>query len=199
EDVEAAERGRLDGEEVAGEHAGGLLAEEFAPAWARAPRRGPKAVGEQDPPDRARRDAQAELAQLAGDPRVAPAWVLAGEAQHEFLYPAIDWRTARTSPRLRPLATHELPKCQRRSVCGVTTSPWRRRGGSNRASAASKARSAGRSEGRGCCRWSTTKLMSQHEQLDVFSELAVPASDQQPQHSREGEIGEGKEHEADAS
>jgi hypothetical protein len=42
------------------------------------------------------------------------------------------------------------------------------------------------------------ELMSQHEQLDVFSELAAPASDQQPQHSREGEIGEGKEHAPDA-
>jgi hypothetical protein len=36
--------------------------------------------------------------------------------------------------------------------------------------------------------------MPQHEQLDVFGELAAPAPDQQPQHSREGEIGEGKEH-----
>src|SRR5438093_192191 len=34
EQVEAAERDRLDGEEVAGEHAGGLPAEEFAPARA---------------------------------------------------------------------------------------------------------------------------------------------------------------------
>jgi hypothetical protein len=34
------------------------------------------------------------------------------------------------------------------------------------------------------------ELMPQHEQLDVFSELAAPAAGQQPQHSREGEIGE---------
>ena len=38
------------------------------------------------------------------------------------------------------------------------------------------------------------ELMSQHEQLDVLSEFAAPAADQQPQQSREGEIGEGKEH-----
>ena len=38
------------------------------------------------------------------------------------------------------------------------------------------------------------ELMSQHEQLDVFGELAAPASDQQPQQNREGEIGERKEH-----
>jgi hypothetical protein len=38
------------------------------------------------------------------------------------------------------------------------------------------------------------KLMSQDEQLDVFGELAAATADQQSQHSREGEIGEGKEH-----
>jgi len=38
------------------------------------------------------------------------------------------------------------------------------------------------------------ELMSQHEQLDVFGELVAPASDKQPQNSREREIGEGEEH-----
>jgi hypothetical protein len=39
------------------------------------------------------------------------------------------------------------------------------------------------------------QLMAQHQQLDVLGELAAPAApDQQPQHSREGEIGERKEH-----
>jgi hypothetical protein len=196
EHVEAAQRDRLDGEEVAGEHAGGLLVEEFAPAWARAPGRGPKPVGKQDAPDRARRDAQAELAQLAGDPRVAPAWVLAGEAQHELSHPALDWRTARTSPRLRPLATHELPvpaqKRLRRHDQSVAT-PRRKQSGERR-----KQSTIGWLErGARLLPVEHDELMSQHEQLDVFSELA-PASDQQPQHSREGEIGERKEHAPDA-
>jgi hypothetical protein len=38
------------------------------------------------------------------------------------------------------------------------------------------------------------QLVSQDEQLDVLGELAAPVSDQQPQHSREGEIGERKQH-----
>jgi hypothetical protein len=38
--------------------------------------------------------------------------------------------------------------------------------------------------------------MPQDEQLDVFGELIAPASDQQPEHGREGEIGERKEHSA---
>jgi hypothetical protein len=37
--------------------------------------------------------------------------------------------------------------------------------------------------------------MAQDEQLDVLCKLAAPAADQQPQQSREGEIGEGKKHE----
>src|SRR4029453_832733 len=44
----------LDGEEIADEHAGGLQAEELAPAWARAPWRGPKTGGGEDTPDRPR-------------------------------------------------------------------------------------------------------------------------------------------------
>ena len=38
------------------------------------------------------------------------------------------------------------------------------------------------------------ELMSQHKQLDVFGELTAPVSDEYPQQSREGEIGEGKQH-----
>jgi hypothetical protein len=70
---------------------------------------GPKTVGKQDPPDRARRHTQAELQQLAGDPRVAPTWVLTREAEHELSHPTVGRRTARTSSRLRPLPTHKLP------------------------------------------------------------------------------------------
>src|SRR5262249_32783566 len=43
EDVVAAQRDRLDGEEIAREHARRLLAQELAPAWAAAPRRGRQA------------------------------------------------------------------------------------------------------------------------------------------------------------
>src|SRR5919199_4257663 len=118
EHVEAAQRERLDGEEVAGQHARGLLAQELPPARARAPRRRPQLACKQDAPDRARRDTQTQLQQLAGDPRVAPARVLAGEAQHELSHAAVERRTAGTPTRLRPLATHELPvPAQKRLWC----------------------------------------------------------------------------------
>jgi hypothetical protein len=38
------------------------------------------------------------------------------------------------------------------------------------------------------------QLMAQHQQFDIFGELAAPAPDQQPQHGREGEIGEREQH-----
>src|SRR5215831_12207604 len=66
EHVEAAQRERLDGEEIAGEHAGGLLAQELPPARPRTSRSRRKTVGKEDTPDRARRHTEAELAQLAG-------------------------------------------------------------------------------------------------------------------------------------
>src|SRR5262249_51464157 len=109
EHVEAAQGERLDGEEIAGEYAGGLLAQKLRPARAGAPRRRPKPIGKQDPPDRARRHTQAQLQQLAGDPRVAPTGVLSCEAQDKLADAIIDGRTAGPSTRLCPLPTHELP------------------------------------------------------------------------------------------
>jgi hypothetical protein len=67
-----------------------------------------QAVGKQDPPDRARRDAQAELTQLAGDPLVAPTRVLAREPQHELAHLIVNRRTAKSSRWLCPLTTNEL-------------------------------------------------------------------------------------------
>jgi hypothetical protein len=109
EHVEPAEPDRLDGEEIAGEHRGRLPAQELPPGRPGSPRRRPKTVGEQDAPDRARRHTQAQLEQLARDPRVTPARVLACEAQYELAHPALSRRTACGSPGLRPLTTHKLP------------------------------------------------------------------------------------------
>jgi hypothetical protein len=154
EHVEAAQRQRLDGEKVAGEHAGRLLTQELPPARACTPRRRPRAGGKQDPPDRVRRHTQAELEQFAGDPRVTPTWVPPAKR-------STSWRM-RSSTSGRPALLRGCvhlrrtsSRCQRSRVCGVTPNPWRRRGGSRRASAASNARSAGRSNGRRCCRPST--------------------------------------------
>src|SRR6266540_1877298 len=104
---------------------------------------------------------------------------------------------ARWTLRLRPLATHELSmpaqKRLRRHDQSVAT-PCRKQSGERR-----KQSTIGWPQrGAPLLPAQHHQLMSQHEQLDVFGELAAPAPDQQPQHRREGEIGERKEHEADA-
>ena len=84
EDVVAAEAERLDGEEVAGEDARCLLADELAPARSDPPRRRLESRGEQDPPDAAGRDAVTELEQFSSDPLIAPAWVLACQPKNKL-------------------------------------------------------------------------------------------------------------------
>src|SRR5436190_8921463 len=128
EDVEAAQRDRLDGEEIASEHARGLLAQELLTARPRAPRRRPRVRVKQDASDRARRHTQIELQQLASDPRVAPTRVLACEAQNELSHPAIDGRAACGPPRLRPLATDEFPMP---AQCRSSTTSWCRNTGNS--------------------------------------------------------------------
>jgi hypothetical protein len=61
QDVKATERDRLDGEEIAREHARGLLAEEVSPVRTLTPPRGLEASCEQQPSHGARRDTAAEL------------------------------------------------------------------------------------------------------------------------------------------
>ena len=95
------------------------------------------------------------------------------------MYPAIDWWTAWTSLWLRPLATHELPvptqKRLRRHDQSVAT-PWRKQSGERR-----KQSTIGWSQrGARLLPAEHDELMSQHEQLDVLSDLAALASDQQP-------------------
>ena len=78
QDVEPPQRHRaVDVEEVDGEHAGGLGAQELPPAGVGVPdRRRWDPVALEDPPDRRGADAVAEFEQLALDPLVSPARVL---------------------------------------------------------------------------------------------------------------------------
>jgi hypothetical protein len=114
----------------------------------------PHAVGKQDAPDRARRHTQTELQQLAGDPRVAPAWVLSRETQHELSHPTIDRRTAHGPLRLRPPATNELPMpAQKRLWCHEQAASGLRQDSRQRGK---EGAIGGAQRRRRCCRPSTT-------------------------------------------
>ncbi len=84
--------------------------------------------------------------------------LLTSEQDYAFARPAMTRNKVRRLELLAGAPPHlrrTSCRCQRSSVCGVTIIPCRRRDGRSRASAARKARSAGRRRRRGCCRWST--------------------------------------------
>src|ERR1035437_3364790 len=82
-DVEGAEPGGLDGEEVAGDDAIRLRPQELGPGRARAPRGRTEPGGSEQGPDRRRTDTDTELAELAVDPDAAPPGVLPGQPENE--------------------------------------------------------------------------------------------------------------------
>ncbi len=105
--VEAFERDGVDGEKVGRQDAGSLRPQEVAPAQAEpAPGRIEPRAGE-DPADRRGRDPDAETGELAPDPRVPPARVLAGEAQDQGRDVRTDGRPTPPPSGVRPAPGHQ--------------------------------------------------------------------------------------------
>jgi hypothetical protein len=92
-----------------------MRSEEAAPRLRVAPRRRRQTGGGEDVADRGRRDGYAELAQLANDPEVAPARVLARQAEDQLPRLTPDRRTSGTPVRIRPAAGYQpaMPAQQR--------------------------------------------------------------------------------------
>src|SRR5215216_5930452 len=107
ENVQPAQGNGLDREEVDGEHAVRLRPQELAPGEPSAHAGRPQTRLSEELAYSRGRDCQAEPAELAGDPLVAPAPVLAREAQHEFTDLAADRRPTSASA-VRP-ATGDQP------------------------------------------------------------------------------------------
>jgi hypothetical protein len=95
EDVEPCRQDGVDGEDVAREHARRLAADELAPGDAGSLASGSESCLARELADRRRRDAESERAELAGDPLVAPAAVLARESQDQLADLAADRRSPR--------------------------------------------------------------------------------------------------------
>jgi hypothetical protein len=107
EHVVAAERERLDGEEVTRERARRLLAEELPPARPCAPRRGLEPRVQEQPSDRARRDTEAQFSAVrrrsAGNPSAdSPV----RSAENEFTHATLNRGTPRTLSRPCPVAPY---------------------------------------------------------------------------------------------
>jgi len=109
EHVDAPKPDGVDGQEVAGEDRFALLAQEGAPALPVALRcRRNAGFGEHAPHQR-RRDVDVELAQLADNPHVAPACVLARQPHDQVAHLAFDRRPARPPVRVCPPVSDQAP------------------------------------------------------------------------------------------
>jgi hypothetical protein len=84
-----------------------MRSKEAAPGLRVAPRRGWQAGAGEDVADGTRRDGDAQLAQFAGDPQVAPARVLAREPQDQLAHVTADRRPARAAVRVGPPASDQ--------------------------------------------------------------------------------------------
>src|SRR5437588_485243 len=108
EDIEPGGKDGVDGEEVAREHARRLAADELAPGGSGSPARRSEPRLAQQLADRRRRDAESERGELAADPLIAPAGVLAREAEDERADLGADRGSAGLPCRIAPASGDEL-------------------------------------------------------------------------------------------
>ena len=178
--VQAAQPDRVDREEITGEDRVCVRLQESPPGQPVALRgRRPAGLG-QGVADRGRRDGDAELAQLASDPHIAPARVLAREPQDELAHLMADRRAPWAAVRVRPPASHKpaMPE----QVSGLTRNACPLRRGSARPSAVSSSRSCNSNRGWPTCRRRIDQLVPEHENLQLLRPLTTPNEHDQLKH-----------------
>ncbi len=84
EDVEPPEQHRVHGEEVTGQHGGGMGLEEFAPRRSWSARSGIKGVALENVPDARGDQCNAHDRELTLDPAVSPGRILSGQTDHQL-------------------------------------------------------------------------------------------------------------------
>jgi uncharacterized protein (DUF2236 family) len=111
EDVEAGQPDRVYGEEVRGQDLVGVMANELPPRALAAARCRLQAMAAEHLADDEVGTAVTQLAQLANDPPVPPAVVLAGQLQDEVmqLAAALEPAATRSAPIRGPLAPDQFP------------------------------------------------------------------------------------------
>src|SRR4029453_8857627 len=106
--IETTQRDRLDREEVAGEQTRRLTAQKGRPSHRVTARRGLEPGRGKQTPNRAWRDTETELQQLARDPLIAPTRVLARQPQHQIARRAHRRGTAALALPVRPPPAPDL-------------------------------------------------------------------------------------------
>jgi hypothetical protein len=109
EGIELGQPDGVDDEEVDGEEVVGMLADKLAPRGVAAARSGREVVAAEQASDREVGAAPAKLEQFALDPAIAPARVLASQAEDQLIQLASECGpSARAGAEGRPLASDEL-------------------------------------------------------------------------------------------
>src|SRR6266540_87135 len=136
---------------------------------------------------------EAKLDQLACDPLIAPARVLAREPEHKFAQRSACRRPAAFALPIGPLPAHQLAVAaqQRRRCYHESVSARVREQSSKR----SDERPIGGSKPRALLLTSQNrKLVPQQHQLHVLGALGPSTPNEQPQNGSESKISEGEEH-----
>ena len=174
-------------------------------AWARrnsrqpgpdAPRSRPQSGAGEQPTDRRWRHPEAELGQLAADPPMAPARILACQPQHEGPHLGRHGRASALAGRLSPLPAHEraMPAQQRprsdqtRAARGAWQVAGRRREQGTIRGAKLRPRDLAAQD---------LELVAQDQQLDVLDVQATTTPNERAEQSPEREVEEGEGHVAD--
>lgn len=116
EDVDPSQGDGVDGEEVAGDHALRLVADELTPREPTTLSGRPEAGLDEHLSDACRRDGDPEAGQLADDPPVAPPRVLACHAKDERPSLGPDPRTTRPPARIGPMTGDQPPMPTKQSL-----------------------------------------------------------------------------------
>ena len=131
EDVQAAEPQRFDGEEVAGDHRGGIRTKELAPVELGASAGRRDACVTEDLGNRRGRDLLTDPCELADDPLVAPARILTRKPQHQLAKLRRDRRPTRSTMDVGPSSPHQSASVGSHTVEGArATFPSSRRSSS---------------------------------------------------------------------
>ena len=187
--VVAAQEHALDGEEIARDDARRLRVQELAPARPAAPRRRLQSRSSEKTADAGRRHPEAELAQLAADPPMAPARILAREPQHQLP------NLSRQAPAVRAGPAPAATSGDERSM------PTQQRPRSHQACTARGTRQVTGS----CCEQGPIgklrprdlpaqdlELVAQHQQLDVLHMQAAAATNKRTEQRPHGEVEKGE-------
>ena len=96
--VKRAQEDGINGHKIAGDHAGGVRAQEVSPGRTATPSSRTEPIPFEDPPNRACADPVAELTKLARDAQIPPSPVLACQPQDQILDLAAQLRPAAARP-----------------------------------------------------------------------------------------------------